>query len=201
MTKTFSRARGSKEPFRPTKSELAAAVSKTVPDVLAEGLKLVFCGINPGLYSAATGHHFAHPGNRFWPALHAGGFTPRLFSAFEEEGLLEFGCGLTNMVGRTTATAGELSRQELREGAKRLERKVRRFKPAWIAILGLTSYRTAFEEPAAVVGRQKREIGGARVWVLPNPSGLNAHFRPKDLAKIFSELHAAVEGDRATKRR
>jgi double-stranded uracil-DNA glycosylase len=181
------------KPFRPTKEELAAAVNKTVPDVIAPELKLLFCGINPGLYSAATRHHFAHPGNRFWPAVFAGGFTPEQLSPFDERRLLEWNYGITNMGSRATATAGELGAEELRSGAKRLRRKLKKYKPRFLAVLGVTSYRTAFDEPEAVVGPQSKEIEGTRIWLLPNPSGLNAHFRPKDLAKLFGELRKDVE--------
>jgi TDG/mug DNA glycosylase family protein len=164
-----------------------------VPDVIAPGLKVLFCGINPGLYSAAVGHHFARPGNRFWPALFAAKFTNRLLSPFDELELLESGYGVTNVVMRTTATANELRREELLIGGKRLVTKVRRYQPAFLAILGLGVYRTAWNDPKAVIGRQVQQIGETVIWVLPNPSGLNAHYQAAALAEVFSELHSAVK--------
>jgi TDG/mug DNA glycosylase family protein len=175
-------------PWKPTKQQLLAAEGKTVRDVIAPGLRVLFCGINPGLYTAAVGHHFARPGNRFWPALFAGGFTDRLLSPFDERELLQQGYGVTNVVMRTTATADQLSREELREGGKQLTRKVRRYRPRVLAILGLGAYRAAFERPKAIIGRQEETIGETIVWVLPNPSGLNAHYQAKDLARLFAEL-------------
>lgn len=169
------------------------AAGKTVPDVIAADLRVLFCGINPGLYTAAVGHHFARPGNRFWPALFAAGFTDRLVSPFDELELLQQGYGVTNVVMRATATADELTREELREGGKRLVRKVRRYRPTFLAVLGLGAYRAAWEQPKAVIGEQEKRIGETTVWVLPNPSGLNAHYQAKDLARVFSELRAAVE--------
>lgn len=158
----------------------------------AEGLRVLFCGINPGLMSAATGHHFARPGNRFWPVLHASGFTPRLLRPDEERELLTYGLGITNVVERATAQAGELSSEEYREGGRQLARKVSRLRPKWLAVVGVTAYRTAFGERAAQIGPQERMIGGARVWVLPNPSGLNAHWTPKAMAEEFSRLREAA---------
>jgi TDG/mug DNA glycosylase family protein len=165
-----------------------------VPDVIAPGLRVLFCGINPGLYTAAVGHHFARPGNRFWPALFAAGFTARLVSPFDERELLERGFGVTNVVMRATATADQLTREELQAGGKRLRAKVRRYKPAFLAVLGLGAYRAAWNKPKAVIGRQDERIGETVVWVLPNPSGLNAHYQAKDLARVFGELKAAVDG-------
>ncbi len=182
---------------RPTKAEIAAAVGKTVPDLIAPGLAVLFCGINPGLYSGATGHHFARPGNRFWPALHAAGFTDRLVRPWEEKRLLEYGLGITNLVARTTATAAELGREELRGGRTRLERKVRRFRPQAVAVLGIGAFRSAFDQPRAVVGRQPTLPGHAVLWVLPNPSGLNANHQLPDLVRLFGELRALVESRRA----
>jgi TDG/mug DNA glycosylase family protein len=181
------------KPWRPTKEQLLAAEGKTVRDVIAPGLRVLFCGINPGLYTAAVGHHFARPGNRFWPALYAAGFTDRLISPFDERQLLKSGYGITNVVPRTTATADSLSREELREGGQQLAAKVRRYRPQVLAILGLGAYRTAFEKPKAVIGRQEEMIGETVIWVLPNPSGLNAHYQAKQLASLFSELRAAVD--------
>lgn len=178
---------------KPTKEELIAAKDKTVRDVLARGLRVLFCGINPGLYSGATGHHFARPGNRFWPALHNGGFTERLLSPSEERELLEGGYGITNIVARTTATADELTEEELIEGGRRLRAKVRRYRPKVLAVLGISAYRTAFARPRATLGRQSETIGATLIWVLPNPSGLNAHYQPKDLARLFRELREEEE--------
>ncbi len=178
---------------KPTPSEIAAARGKTVRDVIAPGLKLLFCGINPSLYSAAVGHHFARPGNRFWPALHRGGFTARLLSPFEDDALLALGYGITNVVDRATASADELSATDFVAGAQRLLRKVRRYRPRWLAFLGVTAYRTAFAEPLAILGPQPKVTAKARVWVLPNPSGLNAHFQVNELGRLFKELRVAVE--------
>jgi double-stranded uracil-DNA glycosylase len=183
---------------RPTRKEVAAAHGRTVPDVLGSGLRVLFCGINPSLYSAAVGHHFARPGNRFWPAVHAAGFTDRLLSPFEDALLLAAGCGITNLVDRATATADELSPEELVAGGRRLARKVRRYHPACVAFLGVTAYRTAFGRPRAVVGCQPERIGGAAVWALPNPSGLNAHYQLADLARLYAGLRQAVGGGGAS---
>ncbi len=178
---------------RPTQEELLAAGGRTLPDVIAPGLKVLFCGINPGLYTAWVGHHFARPGNRFWKALHAGGFTPRVLAPSEEQLLLEFGCGITNVADRPSAAAEELSREELMEGGRRLAEKVARYYPRWLAVLGLGAYRTAFGKPKATFGPQEETIGGARVWVLPNPSGLNASYKPQDFGRLFGELRQAAE--------
>jgi double-stranded uracil-DNA glycosylase len=178
---------------RPTRAELQAAAGKVVADVIAPDLKILFCGINPGLYTAAVGHHFARPGNRFWPALHLGGFTPRLLSPYEESELLDYGYGITNLVMRATVGANELKRQEYIEGGQMLYKKVSQYRPKCLAILGVGAYRTAFGYPQAVIGLQKEKIAGAVVWVLPNPSGLNAHYQLKDLARLFEELRLAIE--------
>lgn len=183
------------KPWKPTKEQLLAAKDKTVRDVIAPRLRVLFCGINPGLYTAAVGHHFARPGNRFWPALHAAGFTDNLVSPFDERELLKNGYGITNVVMRTTATADGLSREELREGGQQLDAKVRKYRPRVLAILGLGAYRTAFEKPKAVIGLQEETIGETLIWVLPNPSGLNAHYQANQLAALFSELRSAVEND------
>ncbi len=179
--------------WKPTKEEIQASAGKTVPDLIAKNLRVLFCGINPGLYSGATGHHFARPGNRFWPALHAGGFTDRQLSPFEEAELLKSGYGITNVVERATAAASELTDEELILGGRELERKVRRFRPKVLALLGVGVYRTAFHHPRAHLGLQDETIGQTSIWVLPNPSGLNAHYQPKDLARLFRELREAVE--------
>jgi TDG/mug DNA glycosylase family protein len=176
----------------PTKQQLLAAAGKSVPDVIAPGLRVLFCGINPGLYSGAVGYHFARPGNRFWPALHAAGLTERLLSPFEELELLNYGYGITNIVNRATASAAELSADELRAGGERLQEKVREFSPRYLAVLGTQAYRKAFERPKASIGRQSEAIADAIVWVLPNPSGANAHYQPKDLARLFRELLIAA---------
>ncbi|MFD2417911.1 G/U mismatch-specific DNA glycosylase [Amycolatopsis pigmentata] len=170
-------------------STLAAAQNATIPDIVAPGLHVLFCGINPGLYSGATGHHFARPGNRFWPALHASGFTPRRLRPAEQAELLTFGLGITNLVARATARADELTGAELREGAAVLEDKIARYRPRWLAVVGITAYRTAFGRPKATVGRQPEQLGETKVWVLPNPSGLNAHWTAATLAEEFGRLH------------
>ncbi|WP_431040214.1 G/U mismatch-specific DNA glycosylase [Streptomyces sp. P9-1] len=164
-----------------------------MPDVVADGLRVLFCGINPGLMTAATGHHFARPGNRFWPALHRSGFTPRLLPPSEQRELLTYGLGITNVVARATARADELSAEEYREGGRELAVKVGRLRPRWLAVLGVTAYRAAFDDRAAKAGPQVRTIGESRVWVLPNPSGLNAHWTPTALAEEFARLREAAE--------
>lgn len=161
-------------------------------DVLAPGLAAVFCGINPGLYTAWAGHHFARPGNRFWRALYESGFTPRLLHPSEQRELLGLGLGITNLVARTTARADELAIEELRAGADRLRAKMCELRPAWLAMLGVTAYRLAFGDPRAAVGPQPAGIGDTRVWLLANPSGLNAHYQAADLAREFGRLRAAV---------
>lgn len=180
-------------PWKPNKQQLIAAEGKTVRDVIAPRLRVLFCGINPGLYTAAVGHHFARPGNRFWPTLFAAGFTDRLVSPFAERELLENGYGITNVVMRATATADQLTREELRAGGKQLAAKVARYKPAFLAVLGLGAYRAAWARAKATIGRQEETIGGTVVWVLPNPSGLNAHYQARELARLFGELKVAVD--------
>jgi TDG/mug DNA glycosylase family protein len=177
---------------RPTRADLNAAKNKTVPDVIGPGLRVLFCGINPGLYTAAIGHHFGRPGNRFWPALHAAGFTPRLFDPSEEQELLPLGLGITNVVARATAGADELTPREVVAGGRALAARVQEYAPQYLAVLGIGAYRTAFARPKAVVGLQPDPIGETRVWVLPNPSGLNAHYQAKDLVKVFRELRGAL---------
>ncbi len=178
--------------MRPSPADLEAARDATIPDVVGPGLRVLFCGINPGLWSAATGLHFARPGNRFWPALHASGFTPRRFDPGEQELLLELGLGITNVAARATARADELTREELVAGAGVLTGKVLRLRPRWLAVVGVTAYRTAFARPAAVIGPQDESIAGTRVWVLPNPSGLNAHWPAAALAAEFARLRSAA---------
>jgi TDG/mug DNA glycosylase family protein len=179
-------------PWRPTRAQIAAAYGLTIADILQPGLAVVFCGINPSLYSAAVGHHFARPGNRFWPALHAAGFTDRQLSPFEGRLLLPAGYGITNLVARATATAEELSAEELAAGAKVLMRKLRRHRPRAMAFLGVGAYRSAFGKPKATLGRQEDRIGDSELWVLPNPSGLNANYQLPDLARLYGELRQAV---------
>jgi TDG/mug DNA glycosylase family protein len=179
---------------RPSAQDLSAARDRTIPDVVAPGLRVLFAGINPGLYSAATGYHFARPGNRFWPALYAAGFTDRVLRPAEQEQLLPLGLGITNVVPRATATADELSPAEIRAGGQALTAKVERLAPRWIAIVGITVYRTAFGRPGATIGRQDQALGGAGLWVLPNPSGLNASYQLDRLAEEFGRLRAAATG-------
>ena len=183
----------SPEPFKPTKQQLIEAAGKTVPDVIAPGLRVLFCGINPGLYTAAVGHHFARPGNRFWPALHASGFTDRLLSPFEEKELLQLSLGVTNVVARATAAASELSHDDFVKGGRVLRSKVRRYHPRIVAVLGVGAYRAAFARPKAVIGDQDEQIGEARVWVLPNPSGLNANYQLNELSRLFRVLRLAAD--------
>lgn len=180
------------KPWKPTKEQLLAAVDKTVPDVIAPDLRVLFCGINPGLYTAAVGHHFARPGNRFWPALHAGGFTHHVLSPFDERELLKSGFGITNVVRRATPSADLLTKEEIVAGGEKLRRKVLRYRPKVLAVLGVGTYRIAFNQPKAVVGRQEETIGNTIIWVLPNPSGLNAHYQAGELARLFRELHEFV---------
>jgi TDG/mug DNA glycosylase family protein len=175
---------------RPTSAQLKAAFGRTIKDVVAKDLDVLFCGINPGLYSGATGNHFARPGNRFWPALHAAGFTPRRLEPWEKRELIRFGCGITNLVARATATAAEISDAELRAGRGRLERLIRRLRPRVVAVVGIGAYRAAFERPRATLGLQPEKLAGAALWVLPNTSGLNANHRPADFARAFAELSA-----------
>jgi double-stranded uracil-DNA glycosylase len=177
---------------RPTREELEAARSRLLADVAAPGLRVLFTGINPGLYSAWTGHHFARPGNRFWPALHRSGFTPRLLRPDEQDELVALGLGITNVAPRATARADELTPEELAAGGAALRAKVGRLRPAWLAVCGITAFRAAFDEPRAVVGEQPVTLDGTRVWVLPNPSGLNAHYTPAALAEEFARLRTAV---------
>jgi TDG/mug DNA glycosylase family protein len=181
------------KPWKPTKEQLRAATEKTVRDVIAPDLHVLFCGINPGLYTAAVGHHFARPGNRFWPTLYAAGFTDRLLSPFDERELLKSGYGITNVVPRTTASADLLTKEEITAGGERLRAKVLRYRPRVLAVLGLGAYRTAFNKPKAAVGRQDEQMGNTVLWVLPNPSGLNANYQRADLARLFTDLRLSVQ--------
>ena len=173
---------------RPTPADLIAARQKTLPDLIAPGLSILFCGINPGLYSAAVGYHFARPGNRFWPTLHRAGITERLLTPAEGRELLQYGCGITDLVARSSASAAELTTDELIGGRQRLLEKVKRYAPRCLAILGSGAYRKAFGHRHATLGKQSEQIGATVVWVLPNPSGLNAHYQPPELARQFRRL-------------
>ena len=165
-----------------------------MPDVIAPGLAVVFCGINPGLYTAAIGHHFGRPGNRFWPTLHAAGFTPRVLKPWEEDELIPLGYGITNVVARATNAADELAHDELVEGGRRLVAKMHRYKPRVLAVLGVGAYRAAFGQRRAAIGLQPDSIGDTRLWVLPNPSGLNANYKPADFSRLFRELRVFADG-------
>ena len=177
------------KPWKPTREQIRSAEGQTVRDVIAPNLRVLFCGINPGLYTAAVGHHFARPGNRFWKALHAAGFTDR----FEERELLKGGYGITNVVPRATATANQVTKEDFVNGGRRLVAKVLRYRPKFLAIVGLGAYRAAFNRPKAIPGRQNEEIGDTILWVLPNPSGLNANYQQTDLVRLFKELKAELD--------
>jgi TDG/mug DNA glycosylase family protein len=189
LSRTRSRAATSSA-RPPSKPELAAAQDKGIRDIIAPGLKVLFVGINPGLYSAATGHHFARPGNRFWPALHLAGFTTKQLRAWEQAELLKDGYGITNLVNRGTATADELAPEEFVRGRRRLAAKVRRYRPRVVAFLGVGAYCHAFERREAKVGPQAERFEGATVWLLPNPSGLNANYQLPELVKLFRALRS-----------
>ncbi|MBD1869552.1 G/U mismatch-specific DNA glycosylase [Cyanobacteria bacterium FACHB-471] len=178
--------------YKPTKAEIQAAVGKTVPDIIAPELRVLFCGINPSLYSAVVQHHFARPGNRFWKTLYAAGFTDRLLHPSEDQQLLTFGYGLTNIVDRATARADELDAEELVIGHQQLATKVMRDRPKCLAILGISAYRTAFKRPKATLGRQPETLHDTLIWVLPNPSGLNAHYQLDDLKRVYQELKDTI---------
>jgi double-stranded uracil-DNA glycosylase len=180
-------------PFRPTQADMAAARGRTIPDLVAPGLRVLFAGINPSLYSAASGYHFARPGNRFWPALHRSGFTSCQLRPDQQPLLLGLGLGITNVVARATARADELDAAELRAGGRTLAELAGALDVSFLAILGVTAYRTAFGLPKAVVGPQADPIGRARVWILPNPSGLNAHWSAAALAEEFGRLRHAAD--------
>jgi TDG/mug DNA glycosylase family protein len=176
-------------PWKPSKEQLLSAYGSTVFDIIAPRLKVLFVGINPGLYSGAVHHHFAKPGNRFWITLYRSGFTDRLLSPFEENELLKRKIGITNIVQKATASASELSRDELIGGAKELEKKVLSFKPEFVAFVGIGAYRIAFGRVKAKIGLQEEKISGCKIWVLPNPSGINANYQIDDLVKVFRELY------------
>jgi double-stranded uracil-DNA glycosylase len=170
----------------------ATGAEKPLRDVIAPGLDVLVCGINPSLISAERGHHFARPGNRFWRALQGSGFTPRLLSPYQDASVLDYGLGITNVVDRPTRSAAELSTEELRQGMRALARLVERNKPRVVAVVGLTAWRTGFERPDAGLGLQPEAIGGRPAWVLPNPSGLNAHYPLPDLIRLFGELRESL---------
>jgi double-stranded uracil-DNA glycosylase len=178
---------------RPTAQQLAEAQDQPVPDLVAPGLKVLFVGINPSLWSAVIGHHFGNPANRLWPVLDQAGFTPHRLLPTEADQLLALGYGITNFVNRATATAAEIHDDELRAGADRLEATVERWRPRNVGFLGLQAYRVGFGRPKAAVGLQPEELHGARVWLLPNPSGLNAHYQLPDLVRLYGELRAAAD--------
>ena len=184
--------------MKPTREQLAAAAEERLPDLLAPGLDIVFSGINPGLYSTAVGHHFARPGNRFWPTLFGAGLTPTLFTGEDDAKLLALGIGMTNIVPRTTAKAEQLTLEELRAGARSLRAKILRYQPKLLAIVGFGAYRTAFEQPKAIGGLQEQTIGVTEIWLLPNTSGLNANHLQPELTSRFKEL--AEYRDRARSR-
>ena len=165
---------------------------KPLRDVIAPDLDVLFCGINPSLLSAERGHHFARPGNRFWPALHRAGFTERRLHPSEQGVLPAAGLGITNVVDRPTRTAAELSPEELHAGAVALGELVARYRPRVLAVLGITAYRIGFDRPRAGVGLQPERVGGAATWVVPNPSGLNAHHQLPDLARLYGQLREAA---------
>jgi double-stranded uracil-DNA glycosylase len=182
--------------WRPTKAQLEAAYGKGVRDIVAPDLRVLFCGINPGLYTAAIGHHFGRPGNRFWTVLHRAGFTQRQLSPFEERSLLDRRLGITNIVNRATRVAEDLTAEELRAGARILERKVRRYRPRALAILGLGAYRVAFERPRAAIGEQPDRIGDTRVWILPSPSGRTAGYQLPEMTRLMREVRRSVSRSR-----
>jgi TDG/mug DNA glycosylase family protein len=173
---------------RPNAVEVRAAVSKTLPDILGPNLRVLLVGVNPGLYSAAIGHHFGRPGNRFWKVLALSGLTPGVLTPYEDASLLGYGLGLTNIAARASARAEELTGSELTEGAAVLARKVEEHAPYVVAVLGVTAYRTAFGRPKAGLGLQSELLGKTPLWVLPNPSGLNAHHQLPDLTRLFAAL-------------
>jgi double-stranded uracil-DNA glycosylase len=168
--------------------------------VIGPGLRVLFCGINPGLWSGATGSHFANPGNRFWPALRLSGFTPTRLRPGDGEAMLALGLGITNLVNRTTATAAELSIGELRAGAADLAAKVEKFQPGWLAVLGIDAFRKGFGVRKVTIGPQPEPVGGVPTWVLPNPSGLNAHYTVEALGRAFAKFREAVDATTAGRR-
>jgi double-stranded uracil-DNA glycosylase len=184
----------SQDRSRPSRAALLAAYGATVPDLVAEGLRVLLVGVNPSLWSGYSGYHFGNPGNRLWPVLHQAGLTPRRLRPGENAELLAAGIGVTNLVDRSTARADELDQEELRSGVARLESLVRRDQPETVAVLGLTAYRAAFGRPRAGVGRQPEPLAGRPLWLLPNPSGLNASWQLPRLVTAYAELRAALPG-------
>jgi TDG/mug DNA glycosylase family protein len=178
--------------IRPTPEELISAEGRSIPEVIGPGVRYLFVGINPGLWSGATGHHFARPGNRFWPTLHGAGFTPRLLAPDDGVTLKALGIGITNLVNRATAKASQVSDDELRESAARLRSTVERHRPVAVAVLGVSAYRVAFGDPAAAIGRVPEPLAGAQLWILPNPSGLNAHYQLPQLIDLFGRFRESV---------
>ena len=176
----------------PTRAELEAAYGAVIPDLVGPGVRVLLVGINPSLYSGYTATHFARPGNRLWRTLHEAGFTDRRLHPSESEAILAAGLGITNLVARATARADELTDADVRAGVEPLRALVRRWSPSWVAFLGISTYRVAFDAPRATVGRQPGQFEGAGVWVLPNPSGLNAHYQQPDLTAAYHELSDAV---------
>jgi TDG/mug DNA glycosylase family protein len=179
---------------RPTDAELQAAYGREIPDLVGPGLRLLLVGINPSLWSGWSGHHFGRPSNRLWPTLHESGLTPRRLGPEDGAVLLAAGIGITNLVARATARADQLSADEIRAGLPRLRRLVAEWRPEVVAVLGVTAYRLAFARPSAKVGPQPELLEGARVWVLPNPSGLNAHYQQADLTAEYARLRADLDG-------
>jgi double-stranded uracil-DNA glycosylase len=178
---------------RPTNAELQAAYGREIPDLVGPGLRLLLVGINPSLWSGWSGRHFGRPSNRLWPTLHQAGLTPRRLLPEESGELLAAGIGITNLVARATARADELTPDDIRAGVPRLRRLVRQRHPEVVAVLGVTAYRVAFSRPKAVVGPQPEPLEGARLWVLPNPSGLNAHYQQADLTAEYARLRQAMD--------
>ena len=176
----------------PMPEELRAAAGNTLSDVVAPGLRVLFCGINPSLWSAHSGHHFGNPANRLWPVLHLAGFTPRRLHPSESDELLALGIGVVNVVNRATATAAEISDEEVRANRPRVESTVLQWAPRYVAFLGLSAYRVCFGRRTAGVGPQPETIGDTRIWLLPNPSGLNAHYQMPDLVRVYGELREAA---------
>lgn len=176
----------------PTRQQLQAAYGTVIPDLAGPGMRVLLVGINPSLYSGYTATHFARPGNRLWRTLHDAGFTDRRLHPSETAAIVAAGLGITNLVARATARADELIDEEVRAGLGPLGALVRRWSPSWVAFLGISTYRVAFNAPRATVGRQPGQFEGAGVWVLPNPSGLNAHYQQPDLTAAYAELKKAI---------
>ncbi|WP_263971761.1 G/U mismatch-specific DNA glycosylase [Leptolyngbya ohadii] len=183
---------GNSPSYKPTKADIQAAYNATVADIIDRDLNVLFCGINPSLYSAVVGHHFARPGNRFWKTLHLAGFTDRLYSADEDRDLLKLGYGITNIVDRATARADEVAAEEFVAAQQSLAQKLQTYRPKCLAVLGVSAYRLAFQQPKAKMGQQSDRWEGTLIWVLPNPSGLNAHYQLQDLAEVYRSLREAT---------